>query len=174
MRRTVQNERTRRGGSIVEFALILPLIFLLIVNAVNFGAFLFAMITVANAARTGAQYMAMSGASINSPKEATVAQITTLITNDIKFLPNRASLQVRVCTENNGVYKQISGGTTACGAGNTDGFADPEAGKYVLATVDVTYTYQPFISFWDFSKLGIHATLPSTTIHRTAVMRMIQ
>ena len=59
MRQTIQNERSRRGASLVEFALILPLIFVLIVNAVNYGTFLYAWITVANAARTGAQYMVL-------------------------------------------------------------------------------------------------------------------
>jgi len=36
----------------------------------------------------------------------------------------------------------------------------------------VTYTYQPFISLWNFSKLGIHLTLPPTTLHRQSVMRL--
>jgi hypothetical protein len=40
--------------------------------------------------------------------------------------------------------------------------------------VDVTYTYQPLISLWSFPGLGIQATIPSTTIHRQAVMRMLQ
>src|SRR5258708_28280820 len=40
------------GHSLVEFALLLPLLFLLIVNAVNFGSFFFAWITVAHAARS--------------------------------------------------------------------------------------------------------------------------
>src|SRR5258706_15670336 len=43
------------GHSLVEFALLLPLLFLLIVNAVNFGSFFFAWITVANAARPAGQ-----------------------------------------------------------------------------------------------------------------------
>src|ERR1700733_4156384 len=34
------------GQALIEFALVLPLVFLLIVNAVNLGAFLFAWITV--------------------------------------------------------------------------------------------------------------------------------
>ncbi len=35
------------GQSLVEFALVLPLLFLLIVNAINFGGFFYAWITVA-------------------------------------------------------------------------------------------------------------------------------
>ena len=52
--------------------------------------------------------------------------------------------------------------------------ADPEPATYILTTVDVTYTFQPPIPLWNFAKLGISATLPPTTIHRRAVMRMLQ
>ena len=162
------------GNSLVEFALILPLILLLVVNIVNFGAFMYAWITVSNAARGGAQYMILGGASAGFPTQADASQISTMITNDVKTLPNAASVVVRVCTNNNGTWDQISGGTTACSAAHTDGFSDPEPTSFVLATVDVTYTYQPLIPLWEFPKLGIHATLPPTTVHRTGVMRMIQ
>ena len=151
----------------MEFALILPMVFLLIVNAVNFGAFLFAWITVANGARAGAQYMVQGRATVGTPTPATAAQITTLITSDISSLLNRASLAVRVCKNNNGVQ--------ACsGPGAYTPPADPEPAKYVLVSVDVTYTYQPLLPLWDFPALGIHATLPATTIHRQASMRMLQ
>jgi len=155
------------GQALVEFALVLPMMFLLIVNAVNFGAFLFAWITVANGARAGAQYMAQGRATVGTPTPATAAQITSLITRDIASLLNRASLTVRVCKNNNGVI--------ACsGPGAYLPPADPEATKYVLASVDVTYAYQPLLPLWDFPALGIHATLPATTIHRQASMRMLQ
>ena len=52
----MRNLTNERGHSLIEFALILPLLFLLIVNVVNFGSFLYAAITVANAARAGAEY----------------------------------------------------------------------------------------------------------------------
>jgi hypothetical protein len=51
---------------------------------------------------------------------------------------------------------------------------DPEAPAYTLATVDVTYTYKPFIPLFSFPRLGISATLPAGAIHRKAVMRMLQ
>ena len=157
----------RRGQSLIEFALILPLIFLLILNTVNFGGFLFAWITIANGARAGADYMIMSTKSMGNPAAPTAAQVTALVTNDISSLMNRASLVVRVCTNNNG--------TIACtGSGSQTPPADPEPSLYVLGSVDVTYTFQPFFSAWDFSGLAIHLTLPVTTIHRRAVMRMLQ
>lgn len=193
MRRTVQNERSRRGASIVEFALIFPLIFVLIVNAVNYGTFLYAWITIANAVRTGAQYMVLGPASVGTGagglKFATSAQIQALVASDISSLPNQASLDVKVCTNNGGKIQTTDLETAACSIGTCQGVtcADPEGGTpalFVLATVDVTYCYQAPIKFWNFSKLGIRATLlkpgtspctaSQTNIHRKAVMRMLQ
>jgi Flp pilus assembly protein TadG len=156
-----------RGQALVEFALVLPLLFLLIVNAVNFATFIFAWITVANAARAGAQYMVLAGATVGVPQPATSTQITTLITNDISSLLNRSSLAVRMCTNNNGVM-------TCSGSGTYTAPADPEPAQYVLASVDVSYAYQPVLPLWNFAALGIHATLPPSTIHRQASMRMLQ
>lgn len=157
----------RRGQALIEFALIIPLIFLLIVNTVNFGAFLFAWITVANAARAGAQYWVLGSAAVATPTAATASQVTTLVTNDISSLLARSSLVVRACKNNNSVV-------TCTGAGSQVPPADPEPLTYISTSVDVTYTYQPPISLWSFARLGIYATLPPTTVHRQAVMRMLQ
>jgi Flp pilus assembly protein TadG len=155
------------GQSLVEFALLLPLIFLLILNIVNFGGFFFAWITVANGARAGAQYMTMGTATVGNAPTATTAQVTALVTDDISSLLNRSSLVVRVCTNNNG--------TIACtGSGSQTPPADPEPSDYILGSVDVTYTYVPFISTWNMTNLGVLLTLPPTKIHQRAVMRMQQ
>jgi Flp pilus assembly protein TadG len=155
-------EKAQSGQALVEFSLIFPLVFLLAVNAVNFGGYLFAWITVANAARAGVQYMAMSSASPGSPTPATATQVSALIASDTASLLNKASIVVATCTN----------ATTSANACTS--LTDPEAPSYTLATVDVTYTYQPFIPLFSFPGTGISATLPSTSIHRKAVMRMLQ
>jgi Flp pilus assembly protein TadG len=152
----------RGGQALVEFALLIPLVFLLAVNAANFGGYLFAWITVANAARSGGQYMIMSSASPGVPTPATPAQITALVTNDVSSLLNRASIVVTTCTNKTALSNSC---TT---------LTDPEAPSYTLATVDVTYTYMPFIPLFSFPQLGISATLPASAIHRKSVMRMLQ
>jgi Flp pilus assembly protein TadG len=157
-----QSAPQKVGQALVEFALIVPLVFLLAVNTVNFGGFIFAWITVANASRAGAQYMVMSNASPGPPTPATLAQITALVTSDVASLMNRSSVVVAICVNN-----------TAAANGCTTLF-DPEAPAYSLATVDVTYTYRPLIPLFSFPRLGISATLPTTAIHRKAVMRMLQ
>lgn len=156
-----------QGQALIEFMLIFPMLFLLIINTINFGAFIFAWITVADAARAGASYWVLGSAAVGSPTPATAAEVTTLVTNDISSLLNHASLVVRVCTNNNG--------TVACtGSGTGAPAADPEPANYVSASVDVTYTFQPPIRLFTFANLGIHATLPSTTIHRQATMRVLK
>lgn len=157
----------RRGQALIEFILIFPLLFLLIVNVVNFGAFFFAWITVADAARSGAEYWILSSSAIGAPTPATAAQVTTLITTDVSSLPNRASLVVRVCKNNDGTQ-------TCSGSGSQTAPLDPEPATYISASVDVTYTYQPLIAAWAFSGLAVAASLPPTKIHRQAVMRMLQ
>jgi len=152
----------RSGQALIEFALIMPMVLLLAVNAVNFGGFIFAWITVAAAARDGAEYMMMSSSSSGSPTPATNAQVTALVTSDIASLLNKASLVVATCTN-----------TTTAANGCTNLY-DPEAPTYTLATVDVTYTYNPFIPLFSFPRLGISATLPTSSIHRKAVVRMLQ
>lgn len=158
---------TRRkicGSSLIEFALVLPLLFLLLINALNFAGFFTAWVTVANAARAGAQYMIMSDTWVNGLTPPSAAQVSSLVTTDLSALPNRASASVKVCIN-------ISG-TVACNpTGGTGPANDPEASSFNSTSVDVTYTYRPFVSFWNFSKFGIHLTLPSTTIHRQVVMR---
>src|SRR5712692_1907398 len=174
MRGVSQNHESRKGQSLVEFALILPMILLLVVNVVNFGSFLYTWIAISNAARAGVQYMVLSSASVGYPRDATAAQITTLVQNDLGSIIG-GSATINVCTNNNGVYHATSITTGACAsANNTDGYSDPEPTHYVLATVDVTYTWKPPIPLWEFPFLHVHATLPTQTIHRTAAMRMIQ
>jgi len=172
MKRLIGGE-SRRGGNLVELALVLPLVFLLIVNAINFGAFLYAVITVANAVRTGADYMVLGGASVGSPQPPDLAsQVVPLVQADCNALLNKSpgALTVRVCTNNS------SNGTVVvnCSDGTTSAPADPEPNNYVAGTVDVTYIYQPLIPLWEFPGLRIHATIPATTIHRRAITRMIQ
>jgi Flp pilus assembly protein TadG len=150
------------------------MVFLLLVNVVNFGGFFYAFITVANAARAGADFAILGGASVASGHIALPgsSQITTLITTEIASLPNNPSLSVNVCQNNNGAFKTLSG---SCSSFQSDPNAtDPEPTNYVVTGIDVTYTYQPFIPLFSFPNLHINATLPATTIHRRALMRSLQ
>jgi Flp pilus assembly pilin Flp len=160
--------KAKSGQALVEYALILPLLFLLMVNAVNFGAFFFAWITVANAARAGAQYAALGTVSAGWPHSPSSDSVHGLISDDMFSLPNRPSITIVVCRNNNGL---ITGDSPAACAATP---ADPEAPAYALTSVDVSYTYTPVVSLFDFPGLGIHATMPPYTIHRRVLMRALQ
>jgi Flp pilus assembly protein TadG len=161
--------RRNQGQALIEYILVLPLVFLLLVNVVNFGGFFYAFITVANAARVGADFAILGGASVASGHIAlpSASQTSTVISTEIASLPNNPSLSVNVCQNNNGTIKTLSGTCSSIAA-------DPEPTNYVLTSIDVTYTYVPFIPLFSFPNLHINATLPATTIHRRAVMRSLQ
>src|SRR3954447_13902858 len=85
------------GQALIEFSLLFPLLFLLIANVVNFGGFFYAWITVANAARAGAQYMVVSDTWISGVTPPSASQVSALIATDLVSLPNRTSAVVKVC-----------------------------------------------------------------------------
>src|SRR5258706_14150182 len=89
-----------QGQALIEYILVLPLVFLLIVNMVNFGGFFYAFIAVSNAARAGADYAILGGASAGSPVLGTATTIASLIATDIASLPNNPSLSVNICRSN--------------------------------------------------------------------------
>lgn len=158
-----QRLRQDRGQALIEFILVLPIIFLLIVNLVNFGGFFYAWITVANAARAGADYAILGGASPTGARTPSATKITNLIKADIASLPNASSLSVDVCQAG------------AAQAGSCTGLdSDPEPSNYVMTVIDVSYTYQPFIPVFSFPQLGIYLTIPPTTVYQRAEMRTIQ
>jgi hypothetical protein len=88
-----------------------------------------------------------------------------VVTNDISSLPNKSSLVVAWCTNNNGTI--LPSGSPLCPS------ADPEAPTYTLGVLSVTYTYQPMIPLWSFPALHVYSTLPTTTIHRQTTVRML-
>ena len=157
-----------KGQALIEYVLILPFVLLLIVNLINFGGFLFAWITVANAARAGANYAILGGASAGDLIPANAGQIINLITQDTSSLPNASSITVGICQNNDGTVTNLSGTCSYT-------YTDPESPNYVTTTVQVNYTYKPFISgSFQFPGLSIYATLPPLNITRLAYMRSLQ
>jgi hypothetical protein len=102
---------TRTGGqALIEFALILPLLFLLILNLVNFSTYIYACITVANATRAGAQYMVMGGAWANSPQPPNAALVESVVRLDASSLPSpllRQAGRLHRCTQGTLVFWRV-------------------------------------------------------------------
>ena len=175
-----KSHRSSSGQALIEFALILPLLFLLIVNVVNFGGMLYTWITLSNSARAGAQVMVVGGAYLTGPAYPDQATVRSFTLNDLQSLPNSSTLlKVTVCYRNPSSSSQVA--SVSC-TGDQAGTVSPpqidintsaEASYYIMGSVDVEYTYTPLIPLWDFPRLGIHATLPPTRIHRQAAMRLL-
>jgi Flp pilus assembly protein TadG len=165
-RRVVRSAgREDKGQSLVEFALMVPLLFLLMINALNFGGFIYAWLRIANAARGAASYGGLGSSSPGSPSGATTAQISTLITNDTASLRGT----VAVCVNKNATAGPMSG-TCSFTIGSIP--ADPEGPPYQALAVDLQYTYTPFIPSFSFPGMGIYSTIPPTTIQRRGVTRV--
>jgi Flp pilus assembly protein TadG len=158
------------GQALVECALVLPMMILLILNVVNFGAFIYAWITVANAARSGAQYMIIGGAMVTTPPTPSEDQVTSLVHRDLLALPNQAGVQVRVCSNNQFRNPKVvcaGSGTTTAPPADFEPTATGLPAPYVLGTVDVSYAYQPLVPL-------AMLTLPPTTIRHRSAMRFLQ
>ena len=164
LKKSSRRLRGNSGQALVEFVLILPIVLLLIVNLVNFGGFFYSWITVANAARAGADYAVLGYVSVGSPTTPTATQINNVIKSEIASLPNATSLSVDICQRYNTTTTTLLGTCSSIPA-------DPETTSYTLTTVDVTYTYIPFIRGFTFPALGVYLTLPPTTVYQRADMR---
>lgn len=154
------------GQALLELALVTPILFLLIIVAVDFAGWLYAWNQVANAARAAANYAILGPVSAGSPITPKDTAITNLIAADLATLPGYSSSNpaVIVCWNNNGTITAIKG---TCSSPP----ADPEAGSYIAVTVDLTYTYTSLIP--TFTYPGIHLLSLPSTIHRRIVMRFI-
>ncbi len=160
------------GQSLIETAIMVPLLLVVAFNAINFGYAFFVAINLAAAPRQGVEYSIQGFDTPAHPSLATATAVSTLTYGDLTtVLPNSASTPMQVCTMLNGFSRTGSTQVTKCTAYNNSGPAfptpasDPEAPTFVLHRVDVRYTPQPLIPG------GIFNVLPSFTYHRQVSMR---
>jgi TadE-like protein len=196
--RTNTMTRDQSGQSIVETVFMLPLMLLLLLNAVNFGYFFFTITNLAAAPRAGVEYSIMGGATpsaiqlpANGPANNALSS-SFLTYEDMRGALNAptANASVQVCSAAAGI---VNPGTTtakaACntypGTGVTFTFpaaqVDPElnagntAPAFVLHQVDVAYKFTPLIPGTPFNVLLL--TFPTCNasgvcvLHRQSVMR---
>ncbi len=142
--------RAREGVAAVEFALIAPLLILLLGGAVSFGDALRVRIAVGNAARAGAAWAQLNGFDANGI--AAAARAATALTG----VAVTASASASACTNPASLLLAPAGGAALCPATGTP------PGTYVSIATSVAYTY--IIPF-----PGLPAT---TTIGGAAVARV--
>jgi hypothetical protein len=174
--------RDSRGQSLVETALMIPLLLVLILNAVNFGYFLIVTLNLTSAARSGIEY-AIQGSSTPANSSANPGAVSSLIYKELTGSLNAPTgVQVKVCSlslgsNNSGQSSCQSCTNSGCGAVSGSSVqSDPEPNVgFVLNRVDVTYTFNTLIPTAPFN-LVVGALPPcqtngSCTFARHAAMR---
>jgi Flp pilus assembly protein TadG len=92
--------RSEAGEVVVEFAFTFPIFALFLYGIVEFSHYVFTDIALADAAREGARYAMVRGAS--SPTPASTADITTFVKGQIALLdPASATVTVTYNPDNN-------------------------------------------------------------------------
>lgn len=164
------------GQSLIETALLLPLLLVLIFNAINFAYYFLVGIHLASAPREGVQYSIMGFETPGQLDLPFAPAINTLTRTDITAISDSGTATVRVCTNAGGLGTSGTGSATVAncatfGAGGafTGPAADPEAPLFLLNRVDVQYTVTPLINAAPF---GL-PVLPSYTFTRQVSMRQM-
>jgi len=143
--------RTREAGTaVVEFALIVPLLLLVVFGILDFGRALNYLNDSTQLARAGARW-----AIVDKP-----------FSNLDKWDDTTCTTSLQQCIKDNGVTGEMRDATTVCidFMGNTD----PQVGDPVKVTVTVDFTWLPFIG--ENGPLGV----ASSTMTGSAVMRLEQ
>jgi Flp pilus assembly protein TadG len=166
------------GQSLLETALLLPLILLLTFYALNFGYFFVVALQLASAPREGVQY-AIQGPSTpahvvyaDAGPSTDTSSISYLTYRDMSMLTGSSTTAVQVCSSSIGL---VNAGTvtqtaqcSAFGSAANPAFlgpaSDPESPLFVTFRVDVQYKIQPLIN-------GFGMLMPNLTFHRQVSMR---
>jgi len=164
----------REGQSLIEAALLLPLLITIAFNAINIGYFFYVYLNLATAPRQGAEYSIQGAATTQESKLPSADDVSTLVYEDVTgAIPSSANTPMRVCTLASGLSGSGASQVPNCnsygvGAGTFSVLqADPEAPFLVLNRVDIQYRVAPLIPGGAFNLI----MPPSLTFHRLVYMR---
>jgi hypothetical protein len=186
--------RKERGQSIVETILMIPLLLLLLLNALNFGYFFLVTLNLTGATRTGMLYGILgsstpAGTALPAPAGTSKLTASYLTYKDLTgALNSPGNAQIQVCSPAIGVIGTGTSQTAKCqtctnstscgaaGAGTPAPDADPEAPSFLLNRLDITYTFVPLIpgkpfNIFMLANPACNAAGTSCTFHRFVVMR---
>ena len=180
--------RGREAQSLIEAALLLPVLLVLTFNAANMGYMFWAYLNMATASRQGAEYSIQGVETIPESNLPTADAVKTLVYAGFgTSAAGGSSTPIRVCAKSSGLSTTFTGaqqiplcttyGTGGsfptdpnCTTGAIPICPDPEASYgLILNRVDVQYTVTPLIDGAAFNLI-----LPAPiTFHRFIYMRNI-
>lgn len=108
---TISLQKKTRGQAVLEFALLLPILLLLLIGTLEFGRLFFAKIVITNAAREGAYYLSMHNADKTNCSGVAPNQICYLTTR--QAVMDEANASGLTLTD-----ADISIGTPCCAIGS--------------------------------------------------------
>jgi len=172
------------GSSLVETAMVIPILVLMLCFAVDIGYFFIVAANLVSSSRNGVLY---SGQGFVSPAQqqlpsagtsgslADTAGVAGLAGGDLSGLANMSTkTMVQVCSKRIGITQTANGYTTNCSTFPSGSLSftvdqDPESNYGMLTQrVDVVYTVSPPIPVDFFS-----FTMPALSVHWSAEMRAI-
>ncbi len=178
------SETDGQGSSLIETAMLMPVLVLMLCFAIDIGYFFIVAANLVSASRNAVQY---SGQGFVSPAQQALpspgtsgslsdtAGVAGLAGGDLSGLANMLTkTTVEVCSKEIGVTQTSNGYITSCSTYPSGSLTftpdqDPESNNGMLTQrVDVVYTVSPPIpvNFFSF-------TLPSLTVHWAAEMRAV-
>lgn len=169
--------RGQSGQSLVEIALAVPLLTLLVAYAIDMAYLLVVAATLTTAAKNAAEYSiqgylspAQSSIPVAGPT-STATSVSALAVSALNGLVSASTTAtIQVCSKSIGTNGNLTK-CTAYGPSNKTyaPAADPEAPRFMLQRVDVTYTVHPPVPLSLF-KISL---LPSTSFHYQVSMRAL-
>jgi Flp pilus assembly protein TadG len=165
------------GQSLLEVAVMIPLLLALVGYGVDFGYFFIAAANITSAARNSAQYSVLGYSSPDqgpvpaAGPASTATSVAQESYGDLASLINSSTTAtVQVCSKSIGT----TGNLTKCSSYGPTATTytpnqDPEAPRFYLQRVDITYTVQPPVPM-SFFKVSL---LPTMVFHRQVSMRAL-
>ena len=141
--------RDERGATALEFALVSPLLCVLLVGLIDYGMGYWQKMQVGNAARAGAQYAMASGWN-----QTAISTAVTSATGLASISASPAPSQACGCPSASSGIVAASCGSSCTGGGT--------AGTYV--TVNASATYSPLLPYH-----GIAGTIALTTTNTVRI-----
>lgn len=126
----------RSGAAIMEFALVTPILAMMLLGMIDISLWITARMSVERAARAGAEYSVLHGFNQSAIATAVTSATKTRSTYMSTITASPAATQWCGCPSETGVT------TAACGSTCTGG---ADAGTYVTANAQSTYH---FINSW--------------------------
>ena len=141
---------SQRGTSMIEFAIVAPLLAFLLIGLVDVGRYMYYGIVATHAARSGAQYGAQNlgtAADVNTNNSNSKAALTAVA--DSQSLQGITVHAAIVCTNNSQ--------SSPCPANNTN--STPPAGLVYFVRVQVTGSFTPLIAYPGISSIPVSSSV---------------